>query len=78
MDHLESSQHTGSRPSSVLLYRLRLQAAVVQTLLDELDARSPLPGTEAHLLEQLFEEVDRLEDAARTARATVSRNVEAA
>ena len=53
------------------LSRVRLQSAIVQALLDELMLRSTPASSEAALVEQLFDEVDRLQDAARSARAAI-------
>lgn len=66
--------NTAARQTSPLsaptLSPLRLQAAVVRALLDELEEHAPIEGGDAALVEQLAEELARLgRDALRTAAA---------
>ena len=56
--------------SAPTLSPLRLQAAVVRALLDELDEHAPVEGGDLALVEQLAEELARLgRDALRTSAA---------
>ncbi len=52
---------------------LRLQAAVVRALLDEVEARTPPPGTDDDLVEQLADELERLGRSALHAAKVVAR-----
>lgn len=46
--------------ASSALGSLRLQAAVVRALLDEVEERTPPPGTTDDLIDQLSDELERL------------------
>lgn len=68
--HAASVSSTPSRPT---LSPLRLQAAIVRALLDELDERAPLEGGDGALVEQLADELARLGRDALGASATLAR-----